>query len=286
MCGVLVISLLLAACGAGDGDEDPTATVPASDAQPTVATSQEADVSPQESPVGLIGTAAPTNIDMSTIASAATPESGDGDVATPETGSAEAQEISGSTPVASPVASIDAGGTPVAAVNEETAPTDLGTPASEGEGTQGDVAVGDGTTGAVIPEENGTPPVAADSAGESTPDVSATPQPAATPAMAEGATPEAAASPAAPLAVTGCEVVDVPPYTGDQATFSLTTDLNFRTGPGSECDLALDVPLGEFQQVIVIGGPVVRTDDGSEWVQIQVGDTVGWVAFEFLAPVE
>ena len=78
---------------------------------------------------------------------------------------------------------------------------------------------------------------------------------------------------------------DVPPFTGEVASYVLTEDLNFRTGPGAECDLALPQPIGAFQVVEVIGGPVVREDDGTEWVQIRAVDTDGWVAFEFLEPV-
>jgi uncharacterized protein YgiM (DUF1202 family) len=152
----------------------------------------------------------------------------------------------------------------------------LGTPEPSGEGTQADVNVGDGTTGAVL------------SGDEEAPAASPEPVGAATPAVASASpeVPSGSATPAAFLEVSSCDLANVPSFTGEQSTYSLTTDVNFRTGPGAECDLALDVPLGEFQQVVVVGGPVVRTDDGSEWVQIQVGETIGWVAFEFLAPVE
>jgi uncharacterized protein YraI len=36
---------------------------------------------------------------------------------------------------------------------------------------------------------------------------------------------------------------------------------------------------------VIIGGPVTREDDGSEWVQLNVNGTEGWVSFEFLQPV-
>lgn len=116
--------------------------------------------------------------------------------------------------------------------------------------------VGDGTTGAMI----------------------AAP-PAASPSVVQ-------ATPGAPATVTGCDVANVPPFAGDATQFSLTTDVNFRTGPGTDCDLALDQPIGAFQIVEVIGGPVVRQDEDTEWVQIRVLDTEGWVAFEYLEPVQ
>jgi uncharacterized protein YraI len=90
----------------------------------------------------------------------------------------------------------------------------------------------------------------------------------------------------AAVTVTGCDVTDIPQFTDEVTAFRLTTDLNFRTGPGAECELAAPDPIGGFQVVEVIGGPVTREDDGTEWVQIQALGTEGWIAFEFLEPIE
>lgn len=101
---------------------------------------------------------------------------------------------------------------------------------------------------------------------------------------APGATPEA--SPIAQLEISGCEVPDVPGFLGDSNVFELTADVNFRSGPGVDCDPVLDEPLGEGQIVLVLGGPVTQTDDGTEWVQIEVDGEPGWVTTEFLEPTE
>jgi hypothetical protein len=143
--------------------------------------------------------------------------------------------------------------------------------------------VGDGTTGAALPPleeetsaDEATPTTAP---AESTPALIASPQ--ASPASG---TPVAAAE--APV-VDSCEVSDVPAFTGDVTTYVLSVDLNFRAGPGSDCDLIGDGPLGEFSDVDVIGGPVIREGDESpEWVQVQVGEQTGWLALEFLEPAE
>jgi hypothetical protein len=114
-----------------------------------------------------------------------------------------------------------------------------------------------------------------------TPAVSATP--AASPDSAAG-TPVAAGE---PPVVNSCDVDDVPEFTGDVTTWVLSVDLNFRSGPGSDCEPIGDGPLGEFSDVDVIGGPVIREGDESpEWVQVQVGEQTGWLAFEFLEPAE
>lgn len=105
---------------------------------------------------------------------------------------------------------------------------------------------------------------------------------------APAATPEASpeSSPVAQLEISGCEVPDVPGFLGDSNVFVLTADVNFRTGPGVDCDPVMDEPVGEGQIVLVLGGPVTQTDDDTEWVQIEVGDQPGWVTTEFLEPAE
>lgn len=90
----------------------------------------------------------------------------------------------------------------------------------------------------------------------------------------------------ATLTVDGCDVPDVPNFTGEVTEFVLTSDVNFRTGPGVGCDLVFDLPLGEGQVVTVSGGPVIQAEDDTEWVQIEIDDQTGWVSSEFLEPVE
>lgn len=99
-----------------------------------------------------------------------------------------------------------------------------------------------------------------------------------------GATPSA--SPVAQLSVIGCEVPDVPNFTGETTTFMLMTDVNFRSGPGVDCDPLLDEPLGEGQIVIVSGGPVIQSEDDTEWVLIEIDGTPGWITTEFIEPAD
>lgn len=264
---ILVLGVVLAACGGEDADDEPTATSAPSDAQPTVVVDDEE--TDESTPDAATGTDVPENIDMSAVSPEATP----GDDATPiataidqnqalgEAASDATPGIDDATPA---VTGPDDGiATPDAEVTGEVAPI----PAAPD--------VGDGTTGAFVfatPEkaESATPAAQEDQA-------------VATP-VASPASP--AASPVALLSVTSCDVPDVPEFTGEQTSYRATTDLNFRIGPGADCELALDEPLGEAQVVEVIGGPVTREDDGSEWAQVRVLDTEGWVSFEFIEPVE
>jgi hypothetical protein len=257
---VAFLSVALVACGAGNSDE-PEATSTPSGAQPTVATTEEAGGStPESSSGGAQGTAVPANIDMSTGSDAATPQGDAPGTATPLPATPEpgfpgigATPATDATPVSGGSATELQDATPAAA-----------------EGTQGGEVLGDGTTGPEITPAGSTP-VAGDA-------------PAATPVATPA--PGIAATPATPLAVTGCEVVDVPPFQGEPALFQLTVDVNFRLGPGTDCDLVMEEPIGAFQSVEVIGGPVVRSDDGTEWVQIEVLGSEGWVSFDLLEPVE
>jgi hypothetical protein len=262
---VLLLGIVLTACGGDEGDNEPTATSAPGGAQPTVA------VGKSESPAAgsdVSSASSPSNTDMSDVPASLTP----GSASSTGTPSVLASAVADATPTGAE----PGGASPVAAAATEPAGratpstgdkhkeiSASATPGTETTTTEGGAAVGDGTTGAVI---------------AATPDATP-PGPMASP----GASP-VAASPAAAVTVRGCEVTNVPQFTGEQTIFVLTSDVNFRTGPGADCDLALDTPLGEFQQVEVIGGPVIREDDGSEWVQIRVLDTEGWVAFEFLQP--
>jgi len=260
---ILLLGLVLTACGADDGGDEPEATSAPGGAQPTVAVE---DVGTPEAAPDDGAESTPTNTDMSDVPADVAEAAED---ATPNPATA----VAGGTPEVSPVMSTGEDATPSArlAVGGNATPVSGvagATPGASGDQeaqTDAGPVVGDGTTGATV-----------DATARATPAVAGA-SPAASPS---------AATPAAALTVTSCEVPDVPPFTGDQTVFALTTDVNFRTGPGADCDMALETPLGAFQQVEVIGGPVIRQDDRSEWVQVDVQGTQGWVSFEFLAPVE
>lgn len=103
-------------------------------------------------------------------------------------------------------------------------------------------------------------------------------------ATAVAATP--AASPVAQLSIEGCDVPDVPTYSGPNTEVTLTSDVNFRSGPGTDCDPLTDAPLGEGQTVTVTGGPVTQTADNSEWIEVEVNGQKGWISTEFVEPAE
>lgn len=98
----------------------------------------------------------------------------------------------------------------------------------------------------------------------------------------EVATPEVAGTPVAQLTIEGCELPHVPTYIGDSDQAELIEDVNFRSGPGVDCEPLLDEPLGSGQTVTVTGGPVTQAADGSEWVEIEVNGTRGWVSADFI----
>lgn len=142
------------------------------------------------------------------------------------------------------------------------------------------VAGSDGTTGAT-PNSGNAPPAAP-------PDSTPTDYPAAavvaTPGA--GATSEAVElAELAPVPVGGCDPETIPPFNGTQVIFLTVSDVNFRTGPGADCDIVGDGPLGTNVPVTVLSGPVIREDEGQfTWVQVQVFDQTGWVIAEALEP--
>ena len=125
--------------------------------------------------------------------------------------------------------------------------------------TEGDdVVIGDGTGGAVTGAEPGQ-------------------------AEPDGATP-ATQPDAADTTVGSCEVASYPPYTGDDATRLTTIDVNFRAGPGTDCDSIGD-PLSAGTVVEVLSSPVTREgDDQFLWVAVSIDGSEGWLATEFLEP--
>lgn len=277
---VTLLAMLLTACGIGGDDEEPTATSAPSSAQPTVVAT--------DSETSAAGESSPQNTSEFTDASAsAAANEDDADTSAPDE-----DETVGLVDSATPAA----GSNLVATATPNGATEDSG-----GTGTAPsssvDAVPGDGTSGGATPAPEST-----SAQSEATPEfgpVGATPMAEATPIA--GSTPVAGATPvgdtqnslvaalvrAAPPIVDSCDVEDVPAFTNDITTYLLTSDLNFRTGPGSDCDVIGDGPLGEFSAVDIIGGPVVREgDETSQWVEVAVGDQTGWLAFEFLEPAE
>jgi hypothetical protein len=248
-----VLCLLVTACGIGDTDEGSDESDEPSSAQPTVQ-GPGTDASDQDNG----SPESPANIDLSSPDAAGTPLQTDDQVgpspvsgdATPEDSAVLVPGLATSTPV------------------------DDATPAVDQPPT------GDGTTGAPPPAQGGSS-AGTPAAGEATP----------TPAAATGSTPDAELGTAVAgreiSVVDGCEVEDVPAFTGATSTYRVNSELNFRSGPGTDCELIGQAPLDVSTVVEVIGGPVTRQgEDGIEWVQVRVGEETGWVALEFLDVTE
>ena len=283
---IAILGIVLTACGGGDDDADPTATTEPEEAQPTVVDegAGEGDEvvdlvsTPDDAPDSTPAATIPVNTDMSSPDSReplATP--GEDTGASTPASSDEPAGLEGTPgPDADSPGAVTTDATPQP-TSVETEPAEggetTGTPVSDDEPVEedADVATGDGTTGAV-------------DAGDvvATPEAEASPVADASEEDDADATPEA---PTDPIVVEGCEVAEVPAYTGETTSYVLSVDVNFRAGPGTDCDQIGDGPLGEFTAVEVIGGPLMRAgDDEFQWVQVQVGESTGWLAFEFLEP--
>ncbi|MDQ3444020.1 MAG: hypothetical protein M3490_10475 [Chloroflexota bacterium] len=257
-----VAAFAMTACGPlGDDDSNPTATSETI-TQPTSAAPNE----PGGTPGGFV-------------------VQPDGDAATPE--------MSGSTPAINNPVSPQ--GTPdepftviVGTPNAPDAAVANGGQAATPMATAAAVFVGsDGTSGATPDPETGS---VADPG---------TPQSGNPPAddsllVTDGATPAADATTEAvvltdlePVTVAGCEPETVPPLEGASLEFITVTDVNFRTGPGADCDTIGTGPIGTNVPVTVLSGPVVREDDDQfEWVQVQILDQTGWVVIDVLEPAQ
>jgi hypothetical protein len=267
-----LVSLLIAACGPLGDDDDPTATSETI-SQPTT--------EPEES-------AAPGSAG----------ESGDG---TPQTVIDEISDliVNGlATPSGTPVVVAPDAATPPlvgseAFVSTPAAPgsTDsasAATPLPPGETTANEserapLAGSDGTSGATPPpwEPENAPATAG------APEAS----PGGTPGLAvlEESTPpvDVDLDSIDPVTANSCEPSDVPLLVDGELSYVTTTDVNFRTGPGSDCDTIGDGPLGSSIPVAVMSAPVVR--EGEEeytWVQIRVNDIIGWVVVDFIEPAD
>lgn len=74
----------------------------------------------------------------------------------------------------------------------------------------------------------------------------------------------------------------MPAFSGENDQYVTTTDLNFRTGPGSDCDLIDDQVLATGTEVTILSDPVERDGDESLWVQIEADGQEGWVSADFV----
>lgn len=131
----------------------------------------------------------------------------------------------------------------------------------------------------------GTPASAATPAGDATPVTDAPPE--ATPGEDAQATPEEAGEAEDGASVVdSCEPEEIPAFEGDDPNFVVTASLNFRQGPGQDCDPIGEGPLAEGSNVVVLSEPVTREGEDQQWVQIEVDGEPGWVAAEFIEPAE
>jgi hypothetical protein len=103
-------------------------------------------------------------------------------------------------------------------------------------------------------------------------------------AAAPGGTPAAGGTPVAgSVTVDSCDVAELPEYTGQDPVQVTITDINIRSGPGTDCDMVGEpVPAGV--SVDIISNPVEREGDDFTWVAVSVEGVEGWLATDFLEP--
>jgi len=252
-----IAALAMTACGPlGDDDSDPTATADTI-TQPTSAATDQT-------------TPAPTGSELQP----------DGGMATPETGLSTPVFVEPDNLQATPdESSTVMVGTPIivqSGIVREATPE---VPASDSV-----FAGSDGTSGATPDSGIGTDTgVGTPQGTDAPPDDPVAGSDAATPAA--GPTPDAIAlTDLQPVTVDGCQSETVPPFDSNQTAYITNSDVNFRTGPGADCDMIGDGPIGTNIPVTVLGGPVIREDDEFVWVQVQILDQTGWVVIEVLEP--
>lgn len=86
--------------------------------------------------------------------------------------------------------------------------------------------------------------------------------------------------------MTSCTPDSIPPFTGDSPNYVVKEQgLNFRAGPGTDCDTLGD-PLASGTAVTVLSDPVIRKGETTEWVEIEVNGQDGWVAANFISPAQ
>lgn len=259
----MLAGLLLASCGPIGNDDDTTPTAE-SVSQPT--------------------TAAPTmeTEDAGETATIAQdPESGEStvpaDVASPSviepTVPTEVPSIS--TPVGQ---STQASASPTAMEQQST----NGTPVAENTPASGVLFTGDdGTSGATPPVTTQSTPGSLFVAVDDSPESSISPN--ASPQASPSADVELVELTAA--LVTSCVPEIIPVITLSDVTYSTVSDVNIRSGPGVDCDPLAISPIGEFQSVTLIGGPVIREGEEFIWVQVTApSGEVGWIVTAGISP--
>ena len=292
---MIAVTLLVVACGNGDGDSDPTATTEVNSAAPTLPASEgtaeieatedisEDDLTVVKPEIPAATATADEEVDLATVGSpevstpaeVGTPDVGptdltgasDGDVATPPTSmAASTPEQVDTMPATAQVVDdaeqepatvvaeneATAASTPEVVASPEAAQSPASTPVNGNYNTPGDGTGGSGQPG----ERSSNIP------GEE----------------------DVVATPLSGLAVEGCDVPNVPAFESDVVDYITNAEVNFRSGPGTECTPILDEPLAEAVEVVVIGGPVTQTSDNTVWLQVEVDDVPGWVSADFVEP--
>ncbi len=302
---LVVAGVTMSACGPlGDDDTDPTATADTIE-QPTTASTEEPAATEPDG--AMDATTEPvedgTPVEDSTPPS--TPRPFDLGTPVPETDTetvATTEVVSVSTPVLDLEEDDSIAGTPVTGETDPAAtPSDpdgedaIGTATDEATGDEpsspSSFGGSDGTSGAT--PQSGSDDGPTDSEGdEATPffvpdDPTPTPVPEQASPVADGtpvAPEDATVADLSPLMVTSCEPEEIPEITIDQVSYLTTADVNFRTGPGADCDLIETI--GTNQEATVLGGPVTREEDDFVWVQVEIADDIGWIVIDVLEPSE
>lgn len=169
---------------------------------------------------------------------------------------------------ASPTPGIVVSAPPIAMPTQTPEPPAAATPSSGGSGVSStqaviasDVTVGDGTGGALATAVSGE-------GGSASPEASA---PVASPVSGDAI-------------ASGCDFTAYPPFTGEVAEQVTTVDVNFRAGPGQDCDI-IGEPIAAGVTVQVLSDPVQRVgDDEFLWVFVSIDGTEGWLTTELLEP--
>jgi hypothetical protein len=96
------------------------------------------------------------------------------------------------------------------------------------------------------------------------------------------------AEPATPseFVVESCEADEYPPFTGADASRVTAIEVNFRVGPGTDCE-AIGEPLASGTTVEILSDAVVRDGEPEfSWVAVSVEGTEGWLVTDFLEAVD
>jgi hypothetical protein len=298
---LVVAGVTLSACGPlGDDDPDPTATAE-SIQQPTETSTDEATETVPAGATEEVTEAVEDGTPSGSSDTSATPSAPRPfDRGTPvpdDAAEATTQVISVSTPALDLDDSSDS--TPVPAATEpEASPENsnasaIPTEPAGGEGSGTNFAGSDGTSGATPDSESEDEPVD-ETSDESTPFFVRDDQTPDVATPVNDGTPSAVGTPVAgddasiadiePAVVTSCDPEIVPAVTIAQVDYLTAEDVNFRTGPGADCDLIGTGPIGVNAAVTLLGGPVAREGEDFVWVQVDIAGEVGWIVVEVLEP--